>query len=80
MVFENDPFEDFKRKRQVRELESTFRHDAEKRHEHLENLVRSSQDSSELADRVELEMETSSPTARRKFLVSFATTIIPIRG
>lgn len=57
MVFENDPFEDFKRKRQVKELESSFLDQAETRHAHLEDLVRSSNDKSELTDRIESEME-----------------------
>ena len=57
MVFENDPFEDFKRQRQVELIEQNFRTKAEKKSKKLHDLVRKGQGSSELASRINEEMQ-----------------------
>ncbi|MBN2490813.1 MAG: hypothetical protein JXQ29_08195 [Planctomycetes bacterium] len=57
MVFENDPFENFKRQRQVELIEQGFKNKAETRRKELDDLVRSGQRSSELADRIHEEMQ-----------------------
>ena len=57
MVFENDPFEDFKQQRQIEILEKKFTRKAESRRNELGELVRRSKPSSELASRIHEEMQ-----------------------
>ncbi len=57
MVFENDPFEDFKRQRQIEILERKFKNKAKFRNQELNNLVKGSKPDDNLANRVHQEMQ-----------------------
>jgi len=57
MVFENDPFEEFKQQRQIENLERKFLDKTESRRRELDNLVRSGERTPELANRIQDEMQ-----------------------
>lgn len=57
MVFENDPFEDFKRQRQIEILERKFKNKAQNRNQELSDLVKGSKPDDNLANRVHQEMQ-----------------------
>jgi len=57
MVFENDPFEDFKRQRQIEIIEKKFNRKARARSQELNDLVRKGSPDKDTASRIHQEMQ-----------------------